>query len=318
MRILVTGGAGFIGSHVVDRYVADGHNVVVIDDLSTGKEENLNPGAAFHRADIRDEAALRVIFADGIDYVNHHAAQIDVRRSISDPAFDASVNISGTINLLQRAVEHGVKGFMFVSSGGVIYGDAEVRGRRMTEAAEKRPESAYGVSKLSVEYYLYMYSRVHGLPYVALRYGNVFGPRQDPHGEAGVIAIFAGLMLQGKTPTIFGDGEQTRDYVFVGDVAEANASALAFLAGNAVSAPHALDERAFNIGTGFGTSVNELYREIAEVVGFDEEAIYAPPRAGELQHIALHAEKAQRELGFAPAASLHEGLRATVESIREA
>ena len=316
MRILVTGGAGFIGSHVVDRYLADGHDVVVVDDLSTGKRENLNPQAAFHQLDIRDVAALGKVFADGIDYVNHHAAQIDVRKSIEDPSFDASVNVLGTLNLLQLAVEHHVKGVVFVSSGGAIYGDAEERNRLMAETAEKRPESVYGVTKLAAEYYLYMYGRVHGLPYVALRYGNVFGPRQDPRGEAGVIAIFAGLMLRGDTPTIFGDGEQTRDYVFVQDVAEANAKAIEFLAGSDGGSPGSIDDRAFNIGSGVGRSVNDLYEGLSSVLGFDQEPTYALPRTGELQHVALDATKAERELGFLPNVSLEDGLRKTVKWIR--
>jgi UDP-glucose 4-epimerase len=316
MHILVTGGAGFIGSHVVDRYLADGHDVVVVDDLSSGKRENLNPKATFHQLDIRDGSALKKVFADGIDYVNHHAAQIDVRKSIADPSFDASVNVLGTLNLLQLAVEHGAKGFVFVSSGGVIYGDAEQKGRLMTETAGKRPESAYGVTKLAAEYYLYMYHRVHGLPYVALRYGNVFGPRQDPHGEAGVVAIFGGLMLRGKTPTVFGDGEQTRDYVYVQDIAVANMKAIELLEQSDSSIPGSIDERAFNIGSGRGTSVNDLYKGIASVLGFDRDPAYAAPRAGELQHIALDASKAQQELGFSLAVSLEEGLRKTIESIK--
>ena len=316
MRILVTGGAGFIGSHVVDRYLADGHDVVVVDDLSSGKRENLNPEATFHHVDIRDATAMEGVFASGIDYVNHHAAQIDVRKSIADPSFDASVNVLGTLNLLELAVEHGSKGFVFVSSGGVIYGDAEEKNRRMAETAEKRPESAYGVTKLAAEYYLYMYHRVHGLPYVALRYGNVFGPRQDPHGEAGVVAIFGGLMLQGSTPTIFGDGEQTRDYVFIGDIAEANARTIEFLKDSDGPIPGSIDARAFNIGSGIGTSVNDLYREMAATVGFEQEPLHAAPRPGELQHIALDANKAQEELDFSLAVSLEEGLRRTIESIR--
>ncbi|MFQ6117753.1 MAG: NAD-dependent epimerase/dehydratase family protein, partial [Candidatus Bipolaricaulia bacterium] len=218
MRILVTGGAGFIGSHLVDRYLAEGHEVVVVDDLSTGKKENLNPQAEFHEVDIRDRAALEPIFAQGIDLVNHHAAQIDVRRSVADPSFDASVNVLGTLNLLELSVKHDVKGFIFVSSGGVIYGDSPLERLPLPETARKRPESPYGAAKLSIEYYLLVYNRVHGLPYAVLRYGNVYGPRQDPGGEAGVISIFTGQMLRGERPQIFGDGEQTRDYIYIGDV----------------------------------------------------------------------------------------------------
>jgi UDP-glucose 4-epimerase len=316
--ILVTGGAGFIGSHVVDAFIDEGHRVVVVDDLSSGKEENLNPKAQFYKMDLCDPRLGEVFAREKIEWVDHHAAQIDVRKSVADPGEDARVNLLGLLNLLENCLRHRVKGVIFASSGGVVYGEPDHL--PVAETQPKRPLSPYGVSKLCSEYYLYYYHRVHGLPYIALRYGNVFGPRQDPHGEAGVVAIFTGKMLRGEAPTIFGDGEQLRDYIFVEDVVRANLLALGYLeeegSKSACGTPNSIDDRAFNIGTGVGTSVNELFSQLAGIIGFRGRANYGPERAGELRRIFLDASKAREELSWRPLVSLPEGLKRTVESLR--
>ena len=246
MRILVTGGAGFIGSHVVDAYVQAGHDVLVVDNLSTGKRENLPVQARFVEADIQDPAVRQLIVLEKIEIVSHHAAQMDVRRSVADPLYDARVNILGMLNVLEGAREAHVKKFIFASSGGAIYGEQEA-----FPAAEEHPTapiSPYGVSKRAGEHYLYFYRVEYGLPSIALRYANIYGPRQDPHGEAGVVAIFTQRLLAGEQPVINGDGKQTRDYVFVGDVAQANLAALQ------------VDyDGPLNIGTGSETTVNQLF-----------------------------------------------------------
>ena len=225
MKVLVTGGAGFIGSHIVDAYIAAGHHVEIIDNLVTGREQNINPRAVFHRADIRDaEAVARVFGATRFDVVNHHAAQMDVRRSVADPVYDASVNVLGVLTLLEAAMKTGVRRFVFASSGGAIYGEQDVF--PADEKHATRPISPYGVAKLTTEQYLFYYEAVYGIESVCLRYANVYGPRQNPEGEAGVVAIFTTKMLKGEQPVVNGDGKQTRDYVFVGDVVRANVLAL--------------------------------------------------------------------------------------------
>ena len=255
-RVVVTGGAGFIGSHVVDAYLSRGHRVWVVDDLSSGRRENLSPDAELIVADV-GSSEVRDLFREvRPDVVNHHAAQIDVRVSVEDPRRDARTNIDGLLNLTEAALEVGARRFVFVSSGGVVYGEPEVR--PTPETMPKLPLSPYGVTKLAGEYYLNYYRRVHGMEYVALRYSNVFGPRQDPHGEAGVVAIFCNRLLAGEGLTIFGDGEQTRDYVFVKDVAAAN-MLVSEMALPAVDGDgEGLDDVAFNVGTGLATSVNRL------------------------------------------------------------
>ena len=311
--VLVTGGAGFVGSHVVDAYLGAGYRVVVLDDLSSGKRSNLRDDVPFYEADLNDPSVVEILRSEDVRWINHHAAQIDVRRSVADPGHDARINIQGLLHLLEAAVETGVEGVVFVSSGGVVYGEPDEL--PVGETYPKGPLSPYGVSKLASEYYLYYYHRVHGLPYVALRYGNVYGPRQDPHGEAGVIAIFSGLLLEGKTPTIFGDGEQVRDYVYVGDVAQANLRAQGQLEGG-LSPPQAVDEPAYNVGTGAGTSVNELFRQLASITGFDGRPDYGAERAGELRRIYLEIDKAEREIDWCPETSMEDGLRRTVEFFR--
>ena len=311
--ILVTGGAGFIGSHVADALIAEGHRVVVVDDLSSGKEENLNPKARFYRMDIGDPRLEEIFVKEKIEWVNHHADQIDVRKSVADPKEDARVNIDGLLNLLENCLRHQVKGVIFASSGGVVYGEPD--NLPVPETYPKGPLSPYGVSKLCSEYYLYYYHRVHGLPYIALRYGNVYGPRQDPAGEAGVVAIFAQKMLEGERPTVFGDGEQLRDYVFVEDVVRSNLLAMSHLA-QAEGSGTSLDARAYNVGTGVGTSVNALFAQLAEIIGFRGQPAYGPARPGELRKMVLEVAKARRELAWEAKVGLREGLQRTVEGFR--
>jgi len=307
-RVLVTGGAGFIGSHVADAFLARGDDVWVVDDLSSGRRENVSPGVRFVRMDVRDEA-LRELFREvRFDIVSHHAAQIDVRVSVADPLKDASINISGLLNVAESALEVDTRRVIFVSSGGVVYGEpTEIP---TPETAPKLPLSPYGVSKLTGEHYLHYYRRVRGLKYVALRYANVYGPRQDPHGEAGVVAIFSTRLLGGEALTIFGDGEQTRDYVFVRDVVSANLR----VADVPLPEPVTLDEVAFNVGTGVGTSVNDLAGAIEKVAGRETGRVHRPERPGELRHSTLETAKL-RSLGWAPAYTLSQGLTETYDFI---
>jgi len=310
-KVLVTGGAGFIGSHVADAYLASGYSVTIVDNLATGKRANLPEGAEFVELDVRDEA-LHELFKrhGGFDIVNHHAAQIDVRISVRDPKYDADINAVGLLNVLEAAREWRTKRFVFVSSGGVVYGDASER--PIPETAAKRPESPYGVTKLVGEYYLRCYRLLHGLDYVALRYSNVYGPRQDPHGEAGVVAIFSKRILASQPITIFGAGEQTRDYVFVGDVVAAN-----MLVSEAeLSIGTEIDDRAFNVGTGTETSVNELARELMRAADREVPVEYAAERPGELQWNSLRTERLSA-LGWRASVSLAEGLGRTYRWIEE-
>lgn len=311
MRILVTGGAGFIGSNLVDALLRDGHTVTVVDNLSTGKFENLynvkeaareNRFSFFH-TDIRDDSLLAAFRNREQEVVIHLAAQPDVRVSVKNPVMDAEINVLGTINVLQLAVENGVRRFINTSSGGCVYGEPE--SLPVSEDAPRRPDSPYGVSKSVAEEYLRYYQRSHGLSFCTLAPANVYGPRQNPFGEAGVVAIFIGRMLSGETPVIYGDGEQTRDFVFIDDVVDAYLAALTRGEGEFI-----------NLGTGVETSVNQLYRMLAEILDFDGEPEYAPPRQGELSRIALQAEKARELLGWRPRTSLSEGLSRTVEWYR--
>ena len=304
MRILVTGGAGFIGSNVADRFVELGHDVAVFDDLSTGFREFVPARARLVVGDLADPVAVNACVADfRPETVHHHAAQIDVRKSVSDPVHDARVNILGSIGLLQACTRHGVRKVVYASTGGALYGE----GRHLpaTEDHAVNPEAPYGASKHTVEHYLYMWKLLHGLDYTVLRYPNVFGPRQNPHGEAGVNAIFIGLMLEGKRPRIFGDGNAVRDYLYVSDVVEANVLALTKGGGETL-----------NLGTGVPTSVNDIVRELKSILGFREDAIHEPPRPGEIQRIYLDASRAKRVLGWTPRVSFAEGLRRTVEWTR--
>ena len=310
-KVLVTGGAGFIGSHIADAYLKEGARVWIVDNLSSGKRSNVPEGANLVHLDIRD-AKLADVFSEagGFDVISHHAAQIDVRVSVSDPRRDAGINIDGFLNVAENALRFGCGRFMFVSSGGVVYGEPDVR--PTPETTPKRPLSPYGVTKLTGEYYLSYYANERGLDYAAVRYSNVYGPRQDPHGEAGVVAIFCTRIGAGTPLTVFGDGEQTRDYVYVGDVVAANVR----LAEADLPAPASLDARAFNVGTSSETSVNELARTLMSAAGREVELKYAPARAGEVQHSCLNADKL-RALGWKPAVTLHEGLGRTYEHIMQ-
>jgi UDP-glucose 4-epimerase len=308
-KILVTGGAGFIGSHIADAFLHLGDDVWIVDDLSSGKRSNVPDGARLHELDIRDPALEHVFReAGGFDVISHHAAQIDVRISVADPRRDAGINVDGFLNVTENALRHGCGRLVFVSSGGVVYGEPELR--PTPEETPKRPLSPYGVTKLSGELYLNYYANIRGLDYAAVRYSNVYGPRQDPHGEAGVVAIFSTKIGAGAPLTIFGDGEQTRDYVFVGDVVSANL----IIAGASLPAPDTLDARAFNVGTGVGTSVNELARTMMRAAARDVEVVYAAARPGELLHSCLDNSKL-RGLGWSPAVTLQQGLETTYNHI---
>ena len=300
MNILVTGGAGFIGSHLVDAYVADGHNVVVVDDLSSGVKENLNPKAEFCQLDIRSQEIAQVFQRHSFDVVNHHAAQMDVRRSVADPKFDASVNVIGGLNIFESARQSGVKKIIFSSTGGAIYGEQD--SFPADEEHPVRPLSPYGIAKFVTENYLFYYKEVHGIDHVVLRYANVYGPRQNPHGEAGVVAIFAKKMLRGEIPVINGDGKQTRDYTYVGDVVRANLLALKYSGSNI-----------FNIGTGIETDVTQLFRILRGLLNPACPEEHGPAKIGEQLRSVISSAKIQRELGWSPGVSLSEGLKMTAQ-----
>jgi UDP-glucose 4-epimerase len=303
VRAIVTGGAGFIGSHLVDALVARGDEVTVLDNLSSGRREHLNERAEFRQGDIREVRAVTEAFATGRpEVVFHLAAQADVRVSVERPDFDCDVNVMGTIRVLEIAREHGAR-IVFTSSGGAIYGECD---GPAPEDAPRLPLAPYSVSKLAGEEYLAMYNRLHGTAHVSLRYANVYGPRQDPHGEAGVVAIFFGRLARGEGLRIFGDGRQTRDYVYVGDVVTATLAAAAAPAG------------VFNVGTGSETSVLELAEACRRAAGVETETVFEPARPGELQRSVLNPTRAQAALGFRATTSLDEGLAATWEFVRDA
>lgn len=295
MRIIVTGGAGFIASNITDALIKAGHSVAIIDDLSTGKEANLNPSATFHHLDVRDERVGDVFRSFKPQAVIHHAAQMDVRRSVREPLYDSDVNIGGSLRLMEYCREVGTSRFLYASTGGAIYGEPAYMPVR--EDHPINPLSHYGVSKHTVEHYLFLYKNLYGLGYAALRYPNVYGPRQDPHGEAGVTAIFTEKMLAGVQPKIFGDGEDTRDYVYIDDIVKANLLALEHPESFSV-----------NIGWGEQISVNRIYREIAQLTGYPKPPEYAPLRPGEIHHICLDATRAKQFMGWQPTVSFSEGL----------
>ena len=305
MKILVTGGAGFIGSHVVDRYIQEGHEVGVLDNFVTGNRQNLNPKARLFELDIRDRKGVEQLLAgEKFDLINHHAAQMDVRKSTEDPLYDAEVNILGSINLIMNAVRHGVKKIVYISTGGAVYG--EPKRLPVEEGDSINPECQYGISKHTVEHYLYLYRLLYKLDYTVLRYPNVYGPRQNPKGEAGVIAIFGSLMLNGERPTIFGDGKQLRDYIFVADVAEANIRALTKGSGEII-----------NVGSERGTSVLDLFDHLKQLIGFQGEPQFAPARLGEIYRIYLSGRKAHQVLNWRPKADVAEGMRQTVAWMKQ-
>jgi UDP-glucose 4-epimerase len=305
MKVLVTGGAGFIGSHLADRLIVAGHEVVVLDDLSTGHVERLNPAARFYQMDIQSPWLDELFKIERPEAVLHEAAQASVRRSVEDPAFDASVNVQGTVTLLQASVRHGVRRFVFASTGGALYGDADVI--PTPEDYPTLPVSPYGASKLAAEVYLRTFHALHGLSYAALRYANVYGPRQDPHGEAGVVAIFAQRLLSGETARVNGDGKQTRDFVYVGDVAEANVRALT---SEAVGS--------FNVGTGVETDINTIFQQLKRLSGNNHPEVHGPPMPGEQRRSVIDARKIEKVMGWRPQTSLEAGLDATVRYFRAA
>jgi UDP-glucose 4-epimerase len=304
MKVLVTGGAGFIGSNIVDLLAEKGYDVVVVDNLVTGKKKNVSKKAKFIKADIRSKKLVKVFETERPDAVCHQAAQVCVRKSVEEPDYDAKNNIIGTINLLQCCVKTGVKKFVYASSGGARYG--EPVNLPCSEEHQIKPLCPYGISKYTAEHYIRLFCDMNGIDYNIVAYGNVYGPRQDPFGEAGVIAIFMGKIKKGEKCKVFGDGEQTRDYVYVGDVAEANLLAL----------EKSTESRNFNIGTGTETSVNQLFELIREVMGNGEkEHISAVP--GEVRRIFLDCSKAEKELGWKARTGLKEGLKKTAEWFKD-
>jgi UDP-glucose 4-epimerase len=306
VRILVTGGAGFIGSHVVDAYVAAGHQVAVLDNFSTGNESNLNEAAETHRLDLRDQPGVEKLIASfKPEVVNHHAAQSEVPRSVADPGYDAQVNIVGGLNLLKACIDHSVNKVIFISTGGALYGEPDVV--PADEDHPVRPLSPYGTSKYSFEQYLGMFKRTFGLEFTILRYANIYGPRQDFFAEEGrVVAIFASRMLAGRPVTIDGDGEQSRDMLHVGDAATANLAALEHGSGEV-----------FHISTGIAVTINDLYRKLALLTGYSAAATHGPSRKGDVFRIALDNSRAARGLGWQPRIDLEEGLSLTVDYFRE-
>jgi UDP-glucose 4-epimerase len=303
VKILVTGGAGFIGSHVVDAYVELGHDVLIVDDLSTGRSRNLNPAARLYELDIRSPEVAALIAQERPDVINHHAAQIDVRKSVADPVDDLTRNTAGSVNLIEAARGAGVAKFIYISSGGAIYGEPEIL--PCPEDHPIKPLSPYGVSKHTTEHYLELYAELYDLRYTTLRYANVYGPRQDPHGEAGVVAIFTDRTLHGEPLTIYGDGSIVRDFVYAGDVKRANVLAL-----------DRGDDTALNIGTGVLTSVNEVFHQLRIATGYQHEPIYAPSKAGDLQRNCLNVELAARVLGWEPEVDFATGIALTVAAMR--
>ena len=303
MNILVTGGAGFIGSHIADAYIAAGHEVVIIDNLSTGNKENINPKAVFYEMDICSEKIQEIFGKHKIEVINHHAAQIDLRKSVEDPMFDINVNIAGSVNILQNAVKSKVKKFIFASTGGAIYGEHDYF--PADEEHPTRPSAPYGINKMTVEKYLYYYHHVYGLDYTVLRYANVYGPRQNPHGECGVIAIFTDKILGGIQPLINGDGKQTRDYVYVSDVVNANLLALG-----------SKGPVIYNVATTRETDVNFVFQRINKYAGTKFEEKHGEAKLGEQVRSVLSFEKISKELGWSPEMDIDSGLKATTDYFR--
>lgn len=305
MKILITGGAGFIGSNIADALIAAKHKVVVLDNLSSGKKSNVNSKVKFYWSDITDKKAVDDIFKkEMLDAVIHNAAQIDVRKSVEDPAYDAGVNILGSLNVLDACVKNNVKKIIFASSGGTIYGECKTKAP--DENAFPNPLSPYGIAKYSVENYIRFFSAIHGLKYTILRYANVYGPRQDPKGEAGVVAIFTGKMLNGEPVTVYGDGKQMRDYVYVADVVNANLKALS-----------KGDNMTINIGTQKTTSVNELVKLMSAAANYSQKAVYKPARDGELFKSFLNNAKAKKDLGWRPKVNMKDGIKETIKYFKK-
>ena len=303
MKILVTGGAGFIASHIADALINEGHQVFILDNLSTGFEKNINQKAKFIKSDITSPSIFKLFEEEKFDLVNHHAAQIDVRKSVSDPVFDANTNILGTINILQACIKTGVKKFMFASTGGAIYGEQEYF--PADENHPTNPVSPYGITKLTIEKYLFFYKNEYGLNYTILRYANVYGPRQNPFGEAGVVAIFTNKLLKNENPVINGEGKQTRDYVFVEDVVRANVITL-----------EDKSSEIYNVGTGFETNVNELFNKLNKIAGNKAEEKHGPAAKGEQLRSVISSAKLYNRFNWKPSIKMDEGLIKTFNSFK--
>ena len=305
MKVLVTGGAGFIASHIVDMLIDEGSEVAIVDDLSSGNKTNINSKAEFYKMDIQDSALDSIFQKEHPDYVIHQAAQKDVRLSVADPIYDARINILGTINLLQNSVKYKIKKIVFASTGGAIYGEQEIFPAPETHPA--RPISPYGITKLVAEHYLYYYKTIYGLDYISLRYSNVYGPRQDPHGEAGVVAIFIQKMLRGEAPLINGDGQQTRDFVYVGDVARANILAL----------KNEASENIFNIGTGNETTINQLFNYLSNIINLSIQKKHGPAKQGEQMRSVIDCTRVKNLLSWEPTTLLADGLKKTSDFFKQ-
>jgi UDP-glucose 4-epimerase len=304
MKVMVTGGAGFIGSHIVDAMLSEGHDVVVVDDLSTGKRANLDPRARLYQVDLRDEAALKAVFEqEQPEAISHQAAKANVRESMARPRLYAEVNIIGSLNLLEVARRSGVRKVIYASTGGAVYGEPEYL--PADEVHPINPLDPYGASKHQVEHYLFIYFRHYGIDYTVLRYPNVYGPRQDPDGEAGVISIWTALMLKNRPVTLNGSGEQQRDFVYVGDIARANVLALDHGGGEII-----------NLGSSIGTTINEVFDLLKEITGYQQECLHGPAKQGEVFRSYITHDKAERLLGWTQSVSLHEGLDRTVAYFR--
>lgn len=304
MNILVTGGAGFIGSTIADAYIREGHNVIIVDNMSTGVREYINPKAKYYEMDVRDENLYKVFEENKIEIVNHHAAQIDLRKSVENPKFDIDINVIGSVNLLQNAVKYKIEKFIFASTGGAIYGEHDYF--PADEEHPIRPYAPYGINKLSVEKYLFYYHHVYGLNYCVFRYANVYGPRQNSHGESGVIAIFTDKILNGQQPLINGDGGQTRDYVYVDDVVRANVLAL-----------KTTDPKTYNIGTTKETTVNFIFNKLNDFAGTGLAENHGPEKKGEQRRSVLSYERIKKELGWEPQVNIEEGIKKTVEFFKK-
>ena len=303
MKLLVTGGAGFIGSHIVDKLVSRGDEVIIVDNLSTGKRKNLNLKAKFYDISITDPKIEEIFLKEKPEYVIHHAAQVDVGKAIRDPIYDATINILGSINILENCRKHGVKKIVYGNSGGA--GPGEPQYLPVDEKHPKNPQSPYGASKQTVEFYLKIYAHLYGLKFTSLGYANVYGPRQDPFGEGGVIAIFSYKMFKNEPITVFGDGEQTRDYIYVGDIADANILALS-----------KGDNECFTVGTGTETSLNNLVKIMKELSQSNTQTKYTSPRAGDILRSSLNPAKIKKLIGWEPKVSLNEGLKNTMEALK--
>lgn len=304
MKILVTGGAGFIASQIADEYIEEGHDVYILDNLSTGFEKNVNPEAKFINSDITSPSIINLFEKEKFDLVNHHAAQIDVRKSVADPIFDANTNILGTINLLQACVKTGVSKFIFASTGGAVYGEQEYF--PADEIHPTNPVSPYGITKLAIEKYLYFYKNEYGLKYTILRYANVYGPRQNPFGEAGVVAIFTSKLLKNENPVINGDGKQTRDYVFIADVVKANLITL-----------NDANSEIYNVGTGVETSVMQLFYMLNQIAGSKAKEMFGPAPKGEQARSVITSEKLFKAFNWKPSVKIEDGLQRTFESFKK-